>query len=443
MRIRPAAVAGTFYPLDRAQLDHEVRAMLAAAGGGPLQPKALIAPHAGYRYSGPVAASAYALLVPMAVRVKRVVLLGPTHRVAIHGLALPGVEGFETPLGRVEIDLAAVGKISQLSQVTVSAQAHAQEHSLEVHLPFLQTLLPDFKLLPLAVGAASPEEVAEVLETLWGGAETLILISSDLSHFLPYHTAKKVDALTADAILHFKLPLSHEQACGGTPVNGLLLAARRHGLTAHLLDLRNSGDTAGPRDQVVGYGAFAFAEPFGPDVAKGPILLVLARNAIAQHFGLPTQAVDEPDWLSEPGATFVTLTQHGQLRGCIGSLKAVRPLGQDVCQNALAAAFHDARFPPLAATELATIRIEVSLLSPPQPLRFNDEADALSQMCPGIDGIVFGCGTCRSTFLPQVWEHLPQPVRFLAELKRKAGLAENFWSPEVTLHRYTVVKWEE
>ena len=151
----------------------------------------------------------------------------------------------------------------------------------------------------------------------------------------------------------------------------------------------------------------------------------------------------EPDWLSEPGATFVTLTQHGQLRGCTGSLKALRPLAQDVCQNALAAAFHDARFPPLTPTELATIRIEVSLLSPQQPIRFNGEADALSQMRPGIDGIVFECGTCRSTFLPQVWEHLPQPVRFLAELKRKAGLAENFWSPEVKLHRYTVVKWEE
>lgn len=417
--------------------------MLGVAGVAGLRPKALIAPHAGYMYSGPVAASAYALLAPMAGQVKRVVLLGPAHRVAVRGLALPDAEAFETPLGRVEIDLAAASQIAHLPQVAVSAQAHAQEHSVEVQLPFLQVLLPDFKLLPLVVGDASPADVAEVLECLWGGAETLILVSSDLSHFLPYLTAQKVDGLTAEAILHLQAPVSHEQACGGTPLNGLLLAARHHGLTAHLLDLRNSGDTAGPRDQVVGYGAFAFTEPIRPDATKGPVLLTLARSAIAQHFGLSPQPVHEPDWLGEPGATFVTLTQHGRLRGCIGSLKAHRPLGQDVRQNAVAAAFRDARFPPLVLTEFTGVRVEVSLLSPQQPLRFTSEADALSQLRPGIDGVVFECGRYRSTFLPQVWEPLPQPDQFMAELKLKAGLPEDFWSPEVTLHRYTVEKWKE
>jgi MEMO1 family protein len=261
MNIRPAAVAGMFYPGDPAELARDVRAMLADADVRALHPKALIAPHAGYIYSGPVAASAYALLAPIAGQIKRVVLLGPTHRVAVRGLALPGADAFDTPLGRVEIDLAAAQQIAHLPQMTMSPQAHALEHSLEVQLPFLQTLLPNFKLLPLAVGMATPEEVAEVLETLWGGPETLILISSDLSHYLPYNTAKEVDDATADAILHLKVPVTHEQACGGTPVNGLMLAAQRHGLAPHLLDLRNSGDTAGPRDQVVGYGAFAFTEP--------------------------------------------------------------------------------------------------------------------------------------------------------------------------------------
>jgi MEMO1 family protein len=261
MNIRPAAVAGMFYPGDPAELAHDVRDMLAEANVSALHPKALIAPHAGYIYSGPVAASAYALLAPIARQIKRVVLLGPTHRVAVRGLALPGADAFDTPLGRIDIDLAAAQQIAHLPQVTVSPQAHALEHSLEVQLPFLQALLPDFKLLPLAVGMTTPEEVAEVLETLWGGPETLILISSDLSHYLPYNTAKQVDGATADAILHLKVPVTHEQACGGTPVNGLMLAARHHGLAPHLLDLRNSGDTAGPRDQVVGYGAFAFTEP--------------------------------------------------------------------------------------------------------------------------------------------------------------------------------------
>jgi AmmeMemoRadiSam system protein B len=259
MNVRPAAVANMFYPGDPTELSQNVRAMLAAACPQKLRPKALIVPHAGYIYSGPIAASAYALLKPCADEICRVVLLGPTHRIAVRGLALPGAEAFDTPLGRVEIDLDAAGKIAHLPQVTVSPQAHALEHSLEVHLPFLQTALPSFRLLPLAVGMASPEEVDEVLETLWGGPETLIVVSSDLSHYLPYVTAQRVDGNTVQSILA-GMSVSHEQACGGTPVNGLLLAAHRHGLNPHLLDLRNSGDTAGSRDQVVGYGAFAFTD---------------------------------------------------------------------------------------------------------------------------------------------------------------------------------------
>lgn len=263
--IRPAAVAGMFYPGNRADLSQEVEALLAVAGrhAPALTPKALIAPHAGYLYSGPVAASAYTLLRPIADRIRRVVLLGPTHRIAVRGLALPGADVFSTPLGPVEIDAEAVQKIAALPQVTVSPQAHALEHALEVHLPFLQILLPHFKLLPLAVGLASPEEVAEVLETLWGGDETLIVISSDLSHFHPYEAARQIDHATAQAILDLRQPVSHDQACGGTPVNGLLIAARHHHLTPHLLDLRNSGDTAGSPDRVVGYGAFAFTEGAG------------------------------------------------------------------------------------------------------------------------------------------------------------------------------------
>jgi AmmeMemoRadiSam system protein A len=180
-----------------------------------------------------------------------------------------------------------------------------------------------------------------------------------------------------------------------------------------------------------------------PDAEKGRVLLTLARNAIAQHFGLPAKPVDEPGWLSEPGATFVTLTQQGNLRGCIGSLEAHRPLGQDVSLNALASAFRDPRFPPLDERELAATRVEVSLLSQQQPMQFVDEADALAQLRPGTDGIVFECGAYRSTFLPQVWEQLPQPYQFMAHLKRKAGLPESFWSPEVKLYRYTVEKWKE
>ena len=255
---RTPAVAGMFYPADPRQLAHDVQQLLTAARPHALIPKALIVPHAGYIYSGAIAATAYAALRPIAAHIRRVVLLGPTHRVAVRGLALPEADAFDTPLGQVMLDTAAARTIAHLPQVTVSAQAHALEHSLEVQLPFLQSILPDFTLLPLAVGMASAEEVAEVLDALWGGEETLIVISSDLSHYLPYATAQRVDGETVQSILDLRQPIAHDHACGGTPISGLIVAAQKHQLTPHLLDLRNSGDTAGSRDRVVGYAALAF-----------------------------------------------------------------------------------------------------------------------------------------------------------------------------------------
>lgn len=445
--IRQPAVAGLFYPAESGQLAADVRQLLAEAQPHKLIPKALIAPHAGYVYSGPIAANAYAALSSIAARISRVVLLGPTHRVAVHGLALPDAEAFDTPLGRIMLDQAATRAIAHLPQVTISPQAHELEHSLEVQLPFLQSVLNDFTLLPLAVGMASAEEVAEVLEAVWGGEETLIIISSDLSHYLPYATAQRVDGETVEAILQLRQPIAHDHACGGTPISGLILAAQRHDLTPHLLDLRNSGDTAGSRDQVVGYAAIAFTQEERPTLMEnheqGRTLVELARSSIAEQFGTERRVLPQDEWLRQPGATFVTLTLQGELRGCIGSLQPHRPLAEDVYHNAAAAAFRDPRFLPLTEEEFAAVQVEVSLLTVPQPLGFTDEADALAQLRPGMDGIVFEYGRYRSTFLPQVWEHFPQPRDFLAMLKRKAGLPDNFWADGVRLLRYHVTKWRE
>jgi hypothetical protein len=252
-----------FYPAAAPELARDVGVLLAdaesAARGKPV-PKAIIAPHAGYIYSGPIAATVYARLAPVRGKVTRVVLLGPVHRVPVRGLALPGAAVLATPLGNIDSDAAAVATLSALPQVTVNPAAHALEHSLEVHLPFLQTVLERFSVVALAVGDATADEVAQVLDAVWGGAETLIVVSSDLSHYLSYHEAQAIDRATAQAILDLRTDISHEQACGGTPVNGLVLTARRRGLTPQLLDLRNSGDTAGDRKRVVGYGAFAFYE---------------------------------------------------------------------------------------------------------------------------------------------------------------------------------------
>ncbi len=260
--IRPAAVAGLFYPVDPAELATAVEQLLDQARTASVQPvpKALIVPHAGYLYSGPTAARAYARLLPACETVRRVVVLGPVHRVPVRGLALPEATAFATPLGQVELDRDAIAAIRPLPQVTINAAAHAQEHSIEVQLPFLQSVLSGFRLLPLAVGDATPAEVAEVLEAVWGGPETVIVISSDLSHFLDYETARRVDGDTVQRLLTLQGPISHRQACGGTPLNGLLLAARRHHLTPSLLELCNSGDTAGDHMRVVGYAALALDE---------------------------------------------------------------------------------------------------------------------------------------------------------------------------------------
>ena len=264
-RSRQPAVAGFFYPASRSELAADVDAMLAAVHCKATDrlPKALIVPHAGYVYSGPVAASGYARLAAGAERIRRVILLGPVHRVPVRGLALPASSVFATPLGDIPLDTAAMQALADLPQVVVSEAAHAPEHSLEVHLPFLQSVLGEFELLPLAVGDATPAEVAGVLERVWGGDETLIVISSDLSHYLPYETATRTDADTVQQIVSLQPGVSHNQACGATPVNGLLSYAAAHALEAEVLDLRNSGDTAGDKARVVGYTAIAFYESDG------------------------------------------------------------------------------------------------------------------------------------------------------------------------------------
>jgi AmmeMemoRadiSam system protein B len=262
--IRQAAVAGAFYPGQRQALLDEVSNCSCAArptsGAGQRAPKAIIVPHAGYIYSGRTAALAYARVGLARETVHRVVLLGPVHRVAVRGLALPGVDAFATPLGNVPLDQNAIKLISALPQVVVSAAAHALEHSLEVQLPFLQTVLDDFTLVPLAVGDAAPDEVAAVLELLWGGDETLIVISSDLSHYLPYSQAQTSDSETLDHIMHLEPSITHRQACGATPVNGLLVVAARRHMRTELLGCCNSGDTAGDNERVVGYASVALME---------------------------------------------------------------------------------------------------------------------------------------------------------------------------------------
>lgn len=264
--VRPPAVAGQFYPADPRRLEKMIEEYLTTANTPEdrLEPplvKAVIAPHAGYIYSGPIAASAYVHLAFSDVPIRRFIMLGPAHFAPVRRLAVSSADAFETPLGLIPVDEAARAAALQLPQVQVSDPAHQPEHCLEVQLPFLQVLFPDFSVVPLLVGSASAAEVAEVLDRLWDGPETRIIISSDLSHYHDYAMARQLDQRTADAIVALEPErLDEQSACGRTPIQALLLEARRRELTAEVVDLRNSGDTSGSRDRVVGYGAFTFVE---------------------------------------------------------------------------------------------------------------------------------------------------------------------------------------
>lgn len=455
--IRPAVVAGMFYPADPTELRTQLDAFLAQARaalppGDAAVPKALIAPHAGYAYSGPVAASAYVRLLPARGRVRRVVLVGPSHRVGFRGLAVGTADSWASPLGTVPIDRATVERLAGLPMVGVLDRAHAGEHSLEVHVPFLQAVLGEFALVPVVAGDARADEVAAVLDAAWGGSETVIAVSTDLSHYLDYDSCRAADAATVAAIERLDFgALGRDSACGRVPVGGLLLLARRRGLRIATLDVRNSGDTAGPRDRVVGYGAWALYEDARPAAdddagaeairAAGPALVALARAAIEHELGVaPPPAPSRDGVLGTPGAAFVTLKRGGQLRGCIGSVTAWRPLAEDVADNARKAAFSDPRFPPLSRAELNGLELSVSVLTAPQPMAFADEADLLGQLRPRVDGLIIEDAGRRALFLPSVWEQLPDKRLFMAHLKHKAGLPPDHWSPGFKASRFQAVE---
>jgi AmmeMemoRadiSam system protein B/AmmeMemoRadiSam system protein A len=450
--VRHPAVAGTFYPAERDALERQLRFLMSeASNDAPVaaMPKAIIGPHAGYVYSGPVAARAYARLTGARGKISRVVLIGPSHYVAFRGLAVDNADAWAMPGGVVPLDKQAIARLRALPMVGELDAAHQREHALEVHVPFLQQVLGKFSLVPIVAGDAPADAVAAVFDALWGGPETLIVISTDLSHYLDHATCRRVDQATAEAIERFDPDaIGPAQACGAIPTSGLLLAARRRGMTIERLDLRNSGDTAGPKDRVVGYGAWALYEDTqrARIETAGPELIALARRSILTGLATGAPPSVTPDrnvspLLTEPGAAFVTLRRHdGALRGCIGSAVATRPLMVDVTQHAFNAAFRDPRFPRLDWLELPGLSLSVSVLTPPEPMHFADEADLLGQLRPGIDGLIIDDLGRRALFLPSVWEEVPEPRLFLTLLKLKAGMAEDHFSGTFRAQRFRSIE---
>lgn len=445
--IHPAQVAGSFYPADAAALATLLQQSLKGAIHNPVNaPKLVIAPHAGVVFSGAIAATAFAPW-QQAKGITRVVIIGPAHRHPFRGIVTTSTAGWQTPLGTIGVAWPLVSKALHLPDVRIDDAPFKGEHAIEMHLPFLQSMLPGVEIAPFLVGDTSDESVRALIETVWGGPETGIAISSDLSHYLDHNAATAHDRATRQMIEQLAGEgLTGKHACGHKAVRGALLEAKRRDLRVTGIDLRTSAQTRGGAERTVGYGAFAFeyaATARLPDTDRATLLDAVAsalRYASAHGGALPkievTGAV--PQTLAAIRATFVTLTMNGQLRGCIGSLAPHRSLVVDVIINAIKAGFGDPRFAPLRPEEVETLDLSVSILSHPRPMQFADEADLLAQLHPDVDGLMLSDGARSGLFLPSVWESLHTPQDFLKGLKRKAGLPVDHWSDTLRIRRFGV-----
>lgn len=442
MRIQKPAVAGRFYPAEADALGHLTAELLAAREGRAVPtPKALILPHAGYRFSGAVAAAGISRIAPDAA-IERVVVLGPSHYHQFDGIALPAAEALETPLGQLPVDPSAAALLD-LPDVAVIEEAFEREHAIEVELPLLQARIGGFRVLPLVVGRIAAARLAEILEAVWGGAETLVVISTDLTHFLTAEKGREIDLATARKVeLAEPEGLSSTEACGVRPLQAFLMLAQSHGLRLTRLGLTHSGKVTGDLARVVGYGTWMAHWPRQQVMAEElrQEVLGIARQALASRgrrgkapsvqlssFAQPLQTI---------GASFVTLTDAGRLRGCIGSLQPHRALVEDIVINSGKAGFEDPRFDPMTESEIDRAEIEIALLTRPAPMRFESEADLLEQLIPGEDGLILQANGRRGTFLPKVWTSLPDRRRFLCGLKQKAGLEETYWADDIKVWRY-------
>ena len=450
--VRPPEVAGMFYPGNPEACRSIVSRCLADARPYSLGPsKAIVAPHAGYLYSGPIAGTAFAPLADRRKEIRRVVIIGPAHRALFRGLATTSANAWATPLGSVAVDWPSMGELLSLPCMRVADEFFAGEHSLEVHVPFLQQVLGAFSIIPILVGEASHKDVARTLQMVWGGSETLISVSSDLSHFLDYAAARRLDALTAERIECLQGDeIGLENACGHLALGGTLQRARALDLRVTALDLRNSGDTQGDRGRVVGYGAFAVEHAGAARLAEDQRVRLLAAARSALEFGVRIRKPPDIDLVSSDPwslramrATFITLRIGGRLRGCMGTVAARRPLLLDVAANAYRAGFEDPRFPALSAEELGRVTIEVAVLSTPRPIEFSGEADLVRQLRPGVDGVLLREGKSQSVLLPCVWESVARPDEFVKHLKHKAGLGRDCLPDAAGALRFSVEEFGE
>jgi AmmeMemoRadiSam system protein B/AmmeMemoRadiSam system protein A len=440
---RKPAVAGSFYPSGEDELARAVDGYLENADDKRLpNVRGLVVPHAGYVYSGFTAAYGFKQLVGRDI--KTVIVIAPSHRIHLSGAALLDVTHFETPLGLIHVSPKVKDLIKEDGFANVPG-AHSQEHALEVELPFLQRVLGDFELIPIVVGDTDPKALASVL-LKYVDDRTLVVASSDLSHYYPYDEAVKLDSACTKAIpsLDFE-GMKSCQACGDIPIQTLMRIAEEKGWVGKLLDYRNSGDTAGDKSRVVGYASVAFFDGLNPD--EEDFLLKLARDTFNKYYedgGKPI--VDESKLtpkLKKPSGVFVTLNKNGNLRGCVGHILPQMPLYEAVIENALNAALNDGRFNPVTKDEVQNLHIDISVLTLPEEMSYSTPDDLLRKLVPGRDGVVLKVRGRQSTYLPQVWEQLPDKEEFLTSLCHKQGSSGDCWKKGAEVEVYRAQVFEE
>jgi AmmeMemoRadiSam system protein B/AmmeMemoRadiSam system protein A len=446
--VHPAQVAGMFYPADSDALNALVAdARKRARPDGGVAPKVVVAPHAGLVYSGSVAATAFAPWAQSATPPRRIVIIGPAHRVAFSGIAVHPASKWRTPLGEAPVAPRPHAELAQAQGVVVDPRPFVGEHSLEMHLVMLQAMLPaPFEIVPILVGDADPRSVAEALRRVWGGPETVIAVSSDLSHFLDQRTAKSIDTDTMRRIETLDATaLDGRRACGFLPIKGALEIAAERDMRASGLHLATSADVGADASRVVGYGAFAFEYAASARLSDSDRERLL--SACMTALGLATQARGKAPSLSLEGespsfspwrATFVTLTENDRLRGCMGSLSPHRPLLEDALANTTQAGLADPRFPPLKESELTGLRLDVSILSHPRPIPARSESELADALEPDRDGLILTAGKRRALFLPSVWRGVPDARAFVRQLTTKAGFEPNRWPEGLDARRFRV-----
>jgi len=455
-KVREPFAAGQFYPAQQSDLAELISGLIdeAPTYEGTLTPKVLIVPHAGLQYSGLTAASAYKSLIPYAQDIKKVVLIGPSHRLAFKGIACDPAQSLHTPLGSVLVNHDGIDTLVDSGSVVLNASPSNGEHSLEVQLPFLQLLLDEFSVTPLLVGDADKYQMAEVISHLWGGPETLIVISTDLSHYLKDTDAVPTDQQTCHQITFRESEVASSQACGYQGLNGFLYLARSFDMPVEQVHYSHSGLHGGDNNRVVGYGAFIaespkrFCVPESLAITRSQqdLLLKVAREVITKSIARDSFHVNTENWAPQlmfRRATFVSLHINNVLRGCIGSLRAHQPLAIDIAQNAVKAALSDPRFSPVSLEEVPKLTIDVSILSTPEQVYPNSQSDLCSLITPGVDGVTIQSGESRATFLPLVWHTLTSPEEFIDKLKAKADIPRDDWPENTQVWIYQAIEFSD